>query len=1327
MTPEEQLELDLQVERDVRAAKQAKAAKQAEAAAASQQTARSEAMGGPMVIPEEQSQLDFRTIRDARIKYEQEQAVRPGFLTPLPAPLSQADLEVERSRVSAPGGEAEAPYLEAREATSIPFLRPTRIEEVQRGPGTERIIREPDQGKMRVVRGVPYANFGEVEEVEAPGSVRAPTAREELVESFARQPVLTRDAARALAAGEDPAGVNKRVGQLEGAVVESPLQALLAIPASATALAVEAYRRLPIQGTEPVMMTPRGLLKEGIEAGASAVRRAGQSPLLEKYLGTVGGEFAKGLTSGIAEAAEGVVPPDIEGKVYRGAVGAAKAATGVLERVAGVTPGTSPVAQELTTLGTPRAVIPAPASVEDKPISQRIREREFVSDVIQADPASAATFQREFGAAAEPAMLGTGFLLEMRLPFTPLGYLGKAASLTGATGAATKAATSALTKRAVANAETRLAGELFTRFTGGQKTIPPGLRLDDVEQAVVGRAPRGSVDAAFRTKVRQSVVQGRADLARVAPRTDLVRVAPSYAVPKNLADGATKAANAEVASLRSKARTNFGRGLTRAEETAARDVAVQRFAQTEARKLDELGQFQVLLDGLDTPRAWDTEFFRAARAVTSPEQAMKRAAVVAAEQEVARQGMNALRAFRKEVEAGTKAGKSLDEILEESGNRNLAGTSGEEIAKKVLEEAYGGERAAVLFPKVLTRLQNEAQDALQASGQVVRPTPDQLARLTEPYLRGLLRPDNARKMHEALEADRTVARLATSPNFAANATKIILEEGVRKTTSKQALEAFQRQYPGLKQPVLAALSRGQGALKGMGTLEEAKFFENGAEDLFRLADSVPTRAAGTAPSVAEGAERVAAAARNAQAKTRFPLVAEAKLLAGERLAAPVRAFLTTRYALPVNWDLVGTVTPSGYLRPDDITALIDNLGGFGPSRMDVARKGNMVEDILLSSAKGVKGAAKDVAMGRPLAYATADAIEEGYRTNVFVKALKEGKTPEAAMTLARRSQLDYGAADSGVIQALSPYWAGLVNSSAFGSEFIDQFARNPQAYNTYLRALREQQRAVDSDGEQGDLPLTRFYAPIPDDATQDAFGRPLEVLGPNAPGLEPINLTLGLAKTVASGEEFYGVIQDEGLIDAVLGGSVDAMDELAGKATTLAEGLGGAQEPTTPAIKARTKGGTAPTIDQTYMAIFALARAYDPDRSNGLQASAIRILEPDLATPPKNLAARSTKGSKAWAVRPPNVPGAFIIREELPIEGTDQKQEVFFLMKPSKAGRQRLKAIQGAPFGEFVSGPVRALGTYEEEGLGEALLWLIGAETVEEPTRKAVEQTRVAP
>ena len=111
-------------------------------------------------------------------------------------------------------------------------------------------------------------------------------------------------------------------------------------------------------------------------------------------------------------------------------------------------------------------------------------------------------------------------------------------------------------------------------------------------------------------------------------------------------------------------------------------------------------------------------------------------------------------------------------------------------------------------------------------------------------------------------------------------------------------------------------------------------------------------------------------------------------------------------------------------------------------------------------------------------------------------------------------------------------------------------------------------------------------------------------------------------------------------------------------------------------------------------------------------------------TPPKNLAASTEQGSKYWAVRPPNVPGAFIMREELPIEGTDQTQEVFFLMKPSKVGRQRLKAIQSAPLGEFVSGPVRAVGTYEEEGLGEALLWLVGADTVEEPVREAVEQTR---
>ena len=57
MTPEEQLELDLQVERDIRAAKQARAAKKA----ASQEAARSEAMGGPFTDPEEQRVLDLET------------------------------------------------------------------------------------------------------------------------------------------------------------------------------------------------------------------------------------------------------------------------------------------------------------------------------------------------------------------------------------------------------------------------------------------------------------------------------------------------------------------------------------------------------------------------------------------------------------------------------------------------------------------------------------------------------------------------------------------------------------------------------------------------------------------------------------------------------------------------------------------------------------------------------------------------------------------------------------------------------------------------------------------------------------------------------------------------------------------------------------------------------------------------------------------------------------------------------------------------------------------------------------------------------------------
>lgn len=1257
---DDELEFERQLARDRRALRAKRAAET--------QTARSEAVGGPFPTEQDQAYLDFVALREAQRKQELAQRARPAFMPPAEDKGDVQRILAERERVSTPGGEAEAPFMEAREGI-VPFLRPTRIEEVARPVpevGTERVIREFAPPLLEPV-------------------TRAPTAREELVEAFARQPVLTREAAKQLAAGEAPEGVTRKVGELGGAVVETPFQAAMrGLAVAGPAAVTELYRMIPREGEEPVTVTPAGLAREALAGAGKLVEPV--SPTAAKYL---------------RQAAEVALVP--EEAVKRRAVSAVRGVTGVLERVAGLEPGTSPLGQELATLGTLQPAIPAPAVVPDKPLAERIRQGEGFAAVIKSDPRTVEVYDREFGALAPFAKEAAGFTLELPIPLTPLGLVGKAGK---ALGVGTKAE-KALTRAAVKQADNVLANRIYTDMVGGKFSSPSRLTLDNLEQALrpkqdevldnlYGVAAQFFVrpDVEFSTEVGQLVSKAKGDLARVTPSTDLVRVSPSYAVPAKLAPKVTREAAADVATLRRQAQVQ-GRTLTRAEEVAARDTAVIRAAQSEAKRLDELGQFQVLLDGLDTPRAWDTTLFRAARAVAAPEQAMKRAAVVAAEQEVARQGRNALRVFRREVEARSKQGEDLDTILAAIGRRELAGDEAE-VAKKVLEEAYGGERARVLFNRI-------ADDPAYNSIDLLSPT-------------------RARELHKLFidEGLVPVAARLVPPNFAANAVKIITEEGVRKRVSTQVLDEFKARYPDLQTPTLAVPG------KLAATLEERKFFENGAEDLFKLADSIPTRAAGMNFDVVQASERLAAAIRNTRAKARVPLVAEAQLLAGERLAAPVRAYLTTRYGLPAGADLVGVNTPYGYLRPDDLQGLIDGLGGFGPSRMDVARKGSMVQDILLAAGKGLGPTAKDVAMGRPMAYATADAIEEGFRRGVFVRALQEGRTPEAAIELARRSQLDYGAADSGIIQALSPYWSGIVNNIAGGREFVDRFAKNPKAYTVYLKSLREQQRLADPEGEQGDLPLTRFYAPIPEGATLDLFGRPLDVLGPNAPLLQPVQWPLTAFKTLTTADQLWQLVRDGGLIEAGLSGSAEALDELAERAASLSSGFAGeGMAPTGPETVKRS--GAKPSLDQTYMAALALARAYDPDRSSGVQDAALRFLQPDLAKPPKDKAAFGYEGNLAWSVRPPSAPGTYVYTEQVPRVPGDPSagtMEVFYLLKPSKVGRQRLQTLEAVPFSDLVFGPARAAGTAVEAGAGEGVLWAIGAETVEEPTRKAVEQTR---
>lgn len=1304
--------------REARAQRQALAAEEA-------RQARSEEMGGAYPLLADQQTLDLREIIKAEQDRATEQKYRPAFLPELP-PVDVNRVADKRASIATVGGDAEDPYLEAREDI-VPFLRPTRIESVQRGPGVERIIE-------RTPLGVPYR----------PGEYdyRTPTESEELLESFARQPVMTQDAARALAAGEeDP---DRKVGLLEGGTFESPFGAVFrSLPASVEGAAVSAYRKLPRKELTPVEATPTGLVRAGLETAAGGVEEA--ADLLGKYLSKLPGgagefasKYATGTTAGAKLRALSTLATSAPEKaIKRAGVGAVRGAIRGMELLdAQVEPGQ--VVQDLDTIGDMTPLIPAPRAVPDKPLSQRVLEGEFILDVIKDDKELVKAYDREFGVLSGLAQTGTGLILGMQLPFTPAGVVTRGLAHLGVSAKAAKVVTNQLTKRAVSKAEEMLASRIVQDFT--KSTTPISLKSlnpADIEKAIIKhgsdlfgdsaaitikRVLDDAVDAGdlvltplshkgreFKKLIKEAVENAKADLAMVTPRTDLVRVSPSYAVPQRLAPAVTKEAAKDVADLR-KLAEQTGQPFTRAEEIMARDAAVVRAAQSEAKRLDEVGQFQVLLDGLNTPRAWDTELFRAARALRNPEEAMKRAAVTAAEDEIKRHGMNALRNLRKDFEAGTKAGKSVSDIIEEVGQRELSALNLEEILKLVLDTSYGEVKGGAIAEKLLA-----AGESARGGG---RASADWAQRLSGKQMPNYLRPDAAEELHNSLVAAGVVS--GSKPAFAQNALKIILEEGVATRLSDDALASFQAAYPGIRTPTLEALGTG-------GSLPEKSFFDGVEGELFSLADELGDAAEGASKTVADRIEELAALARTLTQNTRIPLVSEVRLLAGERLASPVRAFLTTKYKIPSGLgETVGVSTPYGYLRPADLHKMIDDLGGFGPSRMDVARKGLMVNDFLLAASKEKKDKILDLVVGRQTAYAFADQMEEGFRRAVFAKALQHGKTPEAAIELARRSQFDYGGAkDSEIIEALSPYWAGVVNMVASGKEFVDKVAKNPESYSVYLRGLRTQQKIHDPLGEQGDTPLTRFYAPLPDGVTKDVFGKDIAVLGPEAPYLGPIDTVIGTFQALQTMADLAEIVRDGELMEKVFAGSADALDDLAEAADSVASGFAMEYEPSSAEVTERS--GVKLSTDQTYLATLAIARAKDPDPDNptGQLADTLRFLDPDVVKPPKGKAAYADENSNAWAERPPDAPDTFIFAQMEAVPGYEEKREVYYLLKPSKVGRARIQALWAAPqIVPELEQTYRAVGTGLDSGVGEGILWYLGADTVENPQKNLVESMK---
>jgi hypothetical protein len=284
-------------------------------------------------------------------------------------------------------------------------------------------------------------------------------------------------------------------------------------------------------------------------------------------------------------------------------------------------------------------------------------------------------------------------------------------------------------------------------------------------------------------------------------------------------------------------------------------------------------------------------------------------------------------------------------------------------------------------------------------------------------------------------------------------------------------------------------------------------------------------------------------------------------------------------------------------------------------------------------------------------------------------------------------------------------------------------AKNPAAYSKYLRLLREQQRLSDPEGLTGDAPTSNLF--IPAKLTDTVLGEPVDVLGPSAPYLAPVEAVIGLSQAVGAADDVVTALFDKGVINLALEGGQEALDEVAENMALFSAGLTGEAPSATVQTKKRGPGG--PSIDQTYMALLALAKALDPDRTTGTQDAVLRLLAPDAVKPPKELAYDpGDKSSLRWAVKPPEQPGAFIFSDKATLpDGTTT--DVYYLVKPSKQGRQNIKSLEAVPLADRALTLARSAGTGLEEGVGEGILWFLGAETIEKPTAKAVEQVRPTP
>ena len=730
----------------------------------------------------------------------------------------------------------------------------------------------------------------------------------------------------------------------------------------------------------------------------------------------------------------------------------------------------------------------------------------------------------------------------------------------------------------------------------------------------------------------------------------------------------------------------------------------------QVRKLDKVSEFNAYVDrmavlkpsltrGLYGPLARRISAVYGSKAYT-----IKPASVVKTTRALRAAGASATRELRQALKTEARTSRSAEAALDKVFARELADESTDALYGKLLGDMYGGENVQPLLRSL--RVDDEA-----LGGRLLTDTPTV---------------QTLRRIDEHLIANKRIPATGPGPEVERAMLRAILEDGVRKRVARggQEFEAalmasatrradtpsnvggFFRVPDRLDPAAGAPGSRIREYRVLADPATEGRLIE-GVDELVRVLGNEPgLRRLGYLEWLGAQTGRLYQNVRDAEYAMRYgyylpnvpyvvgraialPIVSIATIGAENTMRALARA---AGKAIPEGASLyprsrrygLGVTDPDGvYYTPKVLDDLLELHGGLGRTAIEQARINRLGRDIIgdVQRAAGGRGA-ELLSAANPLRLdlvnfyqKTAEAIELSYRRSVFEAAIAHGILPSDAALLARRSLLPYGETPGLLSKNIGEVFVDAGELYLLAKQFADLAIRNPEQITRIAKATRLRQKAIDPYGLEGDRTL-KTLGIVPAGRDDE-----LTIYGPDSPHLRPLEQTLDLLRAadfvaqrmIAVGNE-VGKFEFTGALNTGLEGAEETIRY------GVSELMPGVLDALEAAVDKDQGTPSAPGRDlqafgdrEAFWAALLAADYADPRRDSGIWATTVKILDPEVKMPPKELAVDPEKYPDLWAAQPP---------EGTPFLALGQTRDgipMYQVFEPSERGLRNLQAIRALP------------------------------------------------